>query len=60
MLKTFLRTINDDTSGTTAIEYGLLVALIVVAMIASLQTVADATIGTWRNIETVSVGAMGA
>lgn len=60
MLKAFLRTMKDDTSGATAVEYGLIVALIVVAMIVSLQAVADVTIGTWRNIETASVGAMGA
>ena len=50
MLKAFLRTMKDDTSGATAVEYGLIVALIVVAMIVSLQAVADVTIGTWRNI----------
>ncbi|MFN3863377.1 MAG: Flp family type IVb pilin [Erythrobacter sp.] len=59
MMTTFLRTMRDDTSGATAVEYGLIVALIVVAMIVSLQSVADVTIGTWRNVETASVEAMG-
>jgi pilus assembly protein Flp/PilA len=60
MLKTFLRTIKGDTSGATAVEYGLIVSLIIVAMIVSLQAVADVTIGTWNNVETASLGAMGA
>lgn len=60
MLKTFLRTMKDDTSGGTAVEYGLIVSLIVVAMIMSLDSVADATLGTWSRVETASLQAMGA
>ncbi|MEQ5786885.1 Flp family type IVb pilin [Erythrobacter sp. NFXS35] len=60
MLTTFFRTMKADTSGATAVEYGLIVALIVVAMIVSLQAVADVTIGTWQRVETASVAAMGA
>jgi pilus assembly protein Flp/PilA len=48
----------DDTSGATAIEYGLIVALIVIAMIAALQGVADATINMWDKVESESVAAM--
>jgi pilus assembly protein Flp/PilA len=59
MLTTFFMTMKDDTSGGTAIEYGLIVSLIVVAMVVALQGVADVTIAMWRNVETVSVGAMG-
>ncbi len=41
-----------DRKGGTAIEYGLIVALIVIAMIASLQGVANTTVGMWGNINT--------
>jgi pilus assembly protein Flp/PilA len=60
MLTTLFRTLKDDTSGATAVEYGLIVSLIVVAMIVSLQAVADVTVGTWNNVETASLDAMGA
>ena len=38
--------------GATAVEYGLIVALIVIAMVASLQGLANQTVGTWSNINT--------
>ncbi|ANK13384.1 Flp family type IVb pilin [Erythrobacter neustonensis] len=60
MLSIFIRELIDDQSGATAIEYGLIVSLIVVAMIAALQGVAGSTIATWTRVETESVAAMGA
>jgi pilus assembly protein Flp/PilA len=36
--------------GATAVEYGLIAALIVIAMIASFREVADVTTGMWKNI----------
>lgn len=39
-----------DQRGATAVEYGLIVALIVVAMIASLAGVADETTSMWNNV----------
>ncbi|MXO92982.1 Flp family type IVb pilin [Erythrobacter arachoides] len=50
--KTFLRRIFRDTSGATAVEYGLIVALIVIAMITALQGLADSTIAMWNGVET--------
>ena len=38
--------------GATAIEYGLIIALIVLAIIASLSSVADKTVGMWGNVAT--------
>jgi pilus assembly protein Flp/PilA len=58
MLSTFIKDLVDDTSGATAIEYGLIVALIVIAMIVSLQGVADTVITMWNMIESRSVDAM--
>ena len=43
----FLMNLLRDCRGATAIEYGLIVALIVIAIIVSMQGVADATNGLW-------------
>ncbi|BBC72864.1 pilus assembly protein [Altererythrobacter sp. B11] len=45
-----MKTILRNESGATAIEYGLIVALIVIAMMAALQGVADGTIEIWTTI----------
>lgn len=45
-----LRRMLRDTRAATAIEYGLIVSLVVIAMIASFMTVADTTTGMWNNI----------
>lgn len=58
MKSTFMKELIDDTSGATAIEYGLIVSLIVIAMIAALQGVAEATIDMWDRVESESVEAM--
>jgi pilus assembly protein Flp/PilA len=60
MRLSLFRSLKGDTSGATAVEYGLIVGLIVIAMFVSLQAVADVTIGTWNNVETASLEAMGA
>lgn len=39
-----------DTRAATAVEYGLILAVIVLAMIASFIGVADATTDLWNNI----------
>ncbi|PBN43871.1 Flp family type IVb pilin [Sphingobium sp. D43FB] len=38
--------------GATAVEYGLIIALIVLAMITALTSVADKTTGMWNNVST--------
>jgi pilus assembly protein Flp/PilA len=52
-----LKRIRRDEFGGTAIEYGLIVALLVIAIITSLQSVADENTGLWAtvrsNVETV-------
>lgn len=59
MLPTFFRTLKDDTSGATAVEYGLIVSLIVIGMMVSLQTVASETLELWDIVETNTLEAMG-
>ncbi|WNO52666.1 Flp family type IVb pilin [Stakelama saccharophila] len=39
-----------DRRGATAIEYGLILALVVLAIMASVAGVADATIGMWDGV----------
>lgn len=58
MLSTFMKNLVDDTSGATAIEYGLIAALVVIAMIAALQDVANTTVQMWQNVETRSTTAI--
>lgn len=39
-----------DESGATAIEYGLILALVFLAMVAGVQAFASATIGVWTHV----------
>jgi len=41
-----------DTKGATAIEYGLIVALIVIAMIGGLKFFAGSAISMWNDVAT--------
>lgn len=48
---TFFKRLLRDTRGATAIEYGLIVSLIVIAIIASMQGFANSTIAMWGNVD---------
>lgn len=54
----FLKHIGNDNQGATAVEYGLILALIVLAMLGALQSVANTTIDMWSNVRSKSVSAM--
>jgi pilus assembly protein Flp/PilA len=41
---------NED--GATAVEYGLICALIVIVMLTGLYTLANTTISLWNNVST--------
>lgn len=41
-----------DSRGATAIEYGLILALVVIAMIVGLSALANSTIGMWNSVDT--------
>jgi pilus assembly protein Flp/PilA len=45
-----IRRIQKCDQGATAVEYGLIVTLIVIAMTASLGTVANGTQAMWKNV----------
>ena len=46
-----------DERGATAVEYGLIIALVVLAMVTALRGVASATINMWNLVNTTVVGA---
>ncbi len=58
MMSAFLKNILADQSGATAIEYGLILGLIAIAMIGALQGVADTTIRMWDRVKNEGVAAM--
>jgi pilus assembly protein Flp/PilA len=43
--------------GATAIEYGLIIAMIVLAMLAALSTFAEGAVGMWGNVANKVVNA---
>lgn len=56
--KPFMRLLRDNRAAT-AVEYGLICALIVVALIASLRSVASTTITMWNDVSANVVDATG-
>lgn len=48
-----LRRLRRNRKGATAIEYGLIAALICVAIMASVFQVAKTSVGMWNNIATI-------
>ncbi|WP_324827660.1 Flp family type IVb pilin [Qipengyuania zhejiangensis] len=46
----FLRELGRDTSGATAVEYGLILALVFLAMIGGIQTFGTEVITMWTNV----------
>lgn len=57
-LKTIFKRIGHDTSGTTAIEYGLIVSLIVIACIGAFESVANSNTGLWATVSNKSTEVM--
>ncbi len=49
--KEFIKRLLRDSRGATAIEYGLIISLIVIAMITAMQGFANETIEMWGNVE---------
>lgn len=54
ILKSLLR----DETGATALEYGLIVSLVIIAMLGALNAVAGTTVGMWNNVST-TIGSVG-
>ena len=49
-IRTTLRRLLADQGGATAIEYGLIAALIVVAMVGALANLGGGTLGMWTKV----------
>jgi pilus assembly protein Flp/PilA len=45
-----IRSIKRCEHGATAVEYGLIVSLIVIAMIAAMSNLAGSTTGMWNDV----------
>jgi pilus assembly protein Flp/PilA len=54
-----LRKLRADQSGATAIEYGLIVALIAVAIMGGLSTLGGGTNGMWGKVDSRVTSATG-
>ena len=50
MRGSFIKKLLRDNRGATAIEYGLIVSLIVIAMIVALEGVANENTGLWAKV----------
>jgi pilus assembly protein Flp/PilA len=50
MIVSLLKRVSACRKGGTAIEYGLIVALVVITMIASFIALANTTVGMWGNV----------
>jgi pilus assembly protein Flp/PilA len=50
-IRKYLRTLGADQRGATAIEYGLICALIILAMMTGLQALGGGTNGMWGKIQ---------
>ncbi|WP_327195557.1 Flp family type IVb pilin [Sphingomonas sp. RIT328] len=46
-----------DSRGATAVEYGLIVALIVIVMVVALKQVANANTNVWQTVSTKVINA---
>jgi pilus assembly protein Flp/PilA len=47
-----------DEKAATAVEYGLIIAMIVLAMVGALNVLAGGTTGMWNNVSTTVTGVM--
>lgn len=47
-----IRALARNTRGATAVEYGLIAALVCLGMLVGLQALGTATSGLWNNIST--------
>ncbi len=58
-MKRIIKALLNDRSGTSAIEMGLICALIVLAMLTALQNFASGSNSMWNSVSSRSAAAMG-
>ncbi len=56
----FLNKLGRDESGATAVEYGLIVALIFIAMLGAVTTFTNANVSTYNAVNTAVTNVTGA
>jgi pilus assembly protein Flp/PilA len=56
-MRNLFKRIASDISGATAVEYGLILALIFLAMLAAIQNFGTKTISMWNKVSTTVVEA---
>lgn len=49
-MRKLIKAIASDTSGATAVEYGLILSLIFLAMLAAVQNFGNVTITMWNKV----------
>jgi pilus assembly protein Flp/PilA len=49
-MRKLLKAIASDISGGTAVEYGLILAMVFLAMLAAVQNFGNSSISMWNNI----------
>lgn len=57
-MKNVIKRLIGDEAGATAIEYGLILALMVLAMMSALEAFADGSISMWNNVSTRTADAI--
>lgn len=57
-MRNFFKTLIHDASGATAVEYGLILAMVFLAMVGAVAGVGNATSTMWNNVSTTSQDAM--
>ena len=57
-IREYLRTLGANMRGATAIEYGLIAALIAVAIVGSLKTLGGGAGGMWGNLANIAQNSM--
>ena len=57
-MKTFWKRLRRDQKGATAVEYGLILALIFLAMVSGVGTFSNSVINTWDTVRDTSAEAI--
>ncbi len=57
-MRPFWKRLCCDQSGATAVEYGLILALIFLAMVGAVGNFSNEVIGVWNTVETTSQDAI--
>jgi pilus assembly protein Flp/PilA len=51
----FLSRLGADKKGATVVEYGLIIALIIIAIVGAVNGVASTTTGMWNNVSSIVI-----